>query len=793
MRLRLEIDDLSVRYTQWLLKNNKWVLAITVVITGAFMSGLYYFVIGNNYEEIFFDDHNARVAAYEKVKQDYTHDDNVFFVVTAKNGEVFSRRTLEAVEYLTDKALEMPYAVRVDSLTNFHYAFSEGDDLLIRPLIENPAEMSDEALAEARNIAMREPILQKRLVKEGSPVTGVNVTLNLPVDVPRVSSIVTAAADTLRKETEQLFPEVSIRMTGIVPLNDAFLKGAFRDLFTLVPVMLAIIIFSMTLLLKSSLLMGAVVLVVALSAFSTLGIFSMLGYETAGAMTVMPLVVLTLAVADCVHILVSMQNVMRTGANKATAIVESMRINMVPVFVTSITTAIGFLCMNVAPVPNLRLFGNFTALGVMLAWWLAIFLLPVLAFLLPFKLRSRRGGGQVRTCMNMLGEFVLANKGVLIFGLGAITILIGINLASLEVNNQLLEWFDNDIPIRQDTEYAMDNLTGIYQLVFNVPAGKTDGVNDPEYLQNLEKFAQYLKAQENVVQVSCITNTLKRLNQAMHGDDPTMYRLPETRDLAAQYLLLYEMSLPAGVDLNTEVNVDKSATRVVATLKNLSSERLATFVSKVEQWQRQNMPAPMFSPALGPAVMFSDVAAVMMQSIFSSAPLALALVSIALMLTLRSFKYGIVSLIPNIMPLIIGFGLWGYMGKCMDMNMTSIVAMTLGIVVDDTVHFLSKYLRARREFSLSPEDGIRYAFDSVGKAMWFTSFILVAGYSVMILSDMATSSNMGMLTSIIIVAALAGDFLLLPSILIYTDTRKEVGYATLAEVQHKERTIAIEA
>jgi len=248
-----------------------------------------------------------------------------------------------------------------------------------------------------------------------------------------------------------------------------------------------------------------------------------------------------------------------------------------------------------------------------------------------------------------------------------------------------------------------------------------------------------------------------------------------------------------GMALNTEVNIDKSASRMVVTTSNLRSEEIIKLVAKIEAWEKENLPEYMFAPALGPAVMFAEVARTMMQSMMQSAPLSLFLVVIAIMICLRSIRYGLISLAPNLMPLAVGFGLWGIMGRDMNFGMTTITAMSVGIIVDDTIHFLSKYLRARREHSLSPEDGVRYAFSSVGKAMWVTSFILVAGFSVMTLSPMAYSDNMGMLTSIIIAAALIGDFLLLPAILLFTDVQHETEYATLEEVQHEENAIAVEA
>ena len=787
-----KLDAITVQYAKWLLSHRILAIGITLMVVALCAAGLHNFVLNNDYGA-FFDHDDPRMKAYEDTQEMYSKDDTVFFVVTANNGNVFDRQVLAAIEYLSEEAWKLPHATRVDSLTTYQHAWSEEDDLMVSALVESPSTMSDADLAKAREIAYAEPLLQNRLVKEGSPVTGVNVTINIPKELPRASIGITEAAEKLMAETAERFPAVSLKLTGIIPLNNAFLVVALFDVSYLVPIMLLIIVVTMAFLLKSMTLMLATVVVVVFSAFSALGILSWLNYETAGPLAMLPLIVMTLAVANCIHILVSIQAIMRKGEEKMNAIVESIRINMVPVFITSLTTAIGFLCMIVTPVPPLHDLGIFTAVGVLFSFWLSIFFLPVIVSMLPFRVPQMSAKEKVRTPMEYLGEFVIANKGVICISLTVITLLIAMNISSIRINNQFVEWFEKGFPIRQDTEYAMDNLTGIYQLIFNVPAKESGGMNEPEYLAHLDNFSEWLRDQEGVVHVSSIASTMKRLNRAMHGDDPAMYKIPESREMAAQYLLLYEMSLPAGIALNTEVNIDKSASRMVVTTSNLRSEEMSRLISKIESWEQQNLPEYMFSPTLGPAVMMAEVARTMMESMMYSAPLALLLVSIALMIALRSFRYGLISLVPNLMPLAVGFGIWGLLGKEMNFSMTTIIAMSVGIVVDDTVHFMSKYLRARREYGLSPEDGVRYAFSSVGKAMWVTSFILVAGFSIMTISPMMYSDNMGMLTSFIIIAALVGDFMLLPSILIYTDCQHESEHATLKEVQHEEKVIAVEA
>ena len=507
----------------------------------------------------------------------------------------------------------------------------------------------------------------------------------------------------------------------------------------------------------------------------------------------LPLIVLILAVADCIHILTTIQRLMSNGMEKMDAIVESMRINMMPVFLTSFTTIIGFLSMMITPVPPIRTLGAFTAIGVTIAWLLAVFFLPTLTSFLRFRVPAKDKSTEFRSAMDTLGEFVIARKKLVFITLTIITLVIGINISSIGVNNQFVEWFDSNYPIRVSTEYTMNNLTGIYQLIFNVPARENGGMNEPEYLSNLDKFAGWVREQKGVVHVNSIADTMKRLNRAMHGDDPAMYTIPESREMAAQYLLLYEMSLPMGMALNTEVNIDKSASRMVVTTSNLRSEEITQMVESIEAWQRENLPEYMFAPALGPAVMFAEVARTMMRSMMQNAPLSLFLVVIAMMIAMRSFWYGLLSLPPNLIPMTIGFGLWGLMGKDMNFGMTTIVAMTVGIIVDYSIHFLSKYLRMRREENATAEDAVRYAFSTVGKPMWVTTFILVAGFSIMVLSPMTYCDNLGILTSLIIIFALIGNLLYLPALLVIIEGQQEEEYMTVKEVNHEETAIVFES
>ena len=255
----------------------------------------------------------------------------------------------------------------------------------------------------------------------------------------------------------------------------------------------------------------------------------------------------------------------------------------------------------------------------------------------------------------------------------------------------------------------------------------------------------------------------------MHGDDIAYYKIPNTKEEAAQFLLLYEMSLPYGLDLNNQINVDKSETRFTVTTKNVSSNEMMALTAKAEEWLRNNAPKEMFSYGISTTLMFSHITETNMTSMLQSGFGALILISLILIFALKSFKYGIISLVPNVAPIAVAFGFWYLIKGEIDMSVAVVLGMTLGIVVDDTIHLLAKYIRARKEMGKSPEDAIRYAFQTVGRAIIVTTVVLTIGFCVLMQSAFGLNANMGKMTAITIVVALVLDILLLPALLLAID------------------------
>lgn len=747
-------------YTRWIIRWKYLVVLATFGMVFAATYGGQFLSFSNDYR-MFFGEDNPELLAFEKMQKTFNKNDNIMFVITPESGKVFSRETLSIVKDLTKEAWQVPYSTRVDSLTNYQHTSAVGDDLIVEDLVIDPTTLSNSELRAIQTIAVNEPLLVHRLVSPDSRLTGVNVTVELPGKaLNEVPEAVSFARD-LRQKMLDKYPAVDIRLVGMAVMNNAFPEASQNDASTLYPLALGFIMLTLLILLRGLSGTIATLIMIIMSIMAAMGLAGWLGIRLSPPVMSAPIMILTMAIADAVHLLVTMRHELASGRNKNDAISESMRINFRPILVTSLTTVLGFMSLNFSDAPPFRDLGNIAAMGVAVAFILTITFLPAITSILPATGKREVAGKQM---MVNLGEFVIAKQKSLLIANTIIIILLTAAVPFNELNDQFVEYFDESIDFRRDSDYAAANLTGVYYIDYALNAESSGGINEPEYLAETEKFVQYLRSQPEVIHVQTITDTFKRLNKNMHSDDASWQRLPDDRNLAAQYLLLYEMSLPYGLDLNNQIDIDKSATRIAVTLKTLTSNEVIAFDDAAIQWLHDNTPA--IKPySSSPTTMFAHLGKRNINSMLIGTSLALVMISAVLIFFLGSLKYGFISLLPNLTPALAAFGIWGLTVGQVGIGLSIVTGMTLGIVVDDTVHFLSKYLRARREKGLNSEDAVRYAFNSVGLALLVTSLVLIAGFMIMAQSHFYLNSSMGLLTSVVIALALIIDLTLLPPLL----------------------------
>jgi len=750
-------------------KHPIWVILAFLSFTILAASGAQKLVFKSDYR-IFFDEDNPELIAYDSIQKIYNKSDNVTFIIVPKGGDVFTQEHLEALEKLTTQSWQVPYSTRVDSLTNFQYTYAEDDDMIVEDLVMNARSLSTSDIAKIKHIALNEPQLANKIVSKSGHVSVVDIAVKLPgldpaTEFPEVAAYVREIKEAFLKAN----PGTKIHLSGMVMLNNAFTEAAMTDGSTLIPLMFLTVIVIIGLLLRTISGTFATVLIVFMSIVSAMGLAGWMGFYLSGPSSSAPTIILTVAVADCIHILTSMFYEMRHGADKKLAIKKSLQVNLKPIFLTSITTAIGFLSMNFSDIHPYRDLGNIVAMGGILAFVFSVTIFPALLTVLPIRVKVQTGAKEDK--MSRLADFVINKRRLLLPLVGVVVIATTFFIPKNEINDDFVKYFDETVPFRAATDYMQENLSGMTLLELSVKSGESNGVNNPHYLKVVSQFSDWLRAQPETDHVNTLTDTLKRLNKNMHGDDPDWYKLPDNREMSAQYLLLYEMSLPYGLDLNTQLNVDKSSTKVIATFENLSSNQQIELGKRVKTWFAQNA-APYELDFASPSFMFANIGQKSIKSMLLGTVVALFLISILLGFALKSWRYGLISLLPNLLPAAVAFGVWGIINGQIGMSMSMVIGMTLGIVVDDTVHFLSKYLHARRNNNSDAKAAVHYAFGNVGSALWITTLVLVAGFTVLAQSTFRLNGDMGLLTAITILIALLIDFLFLPPLLMAIDTKR---------------------
>ncbi|TOM78226.1 RND transporter [Vibrio parahaemolyticus] len=719
--------------------------------------------------DIFFDGTNKQLLAFDEIQTTFAKTDNLAIVIAPEDGDIFTPQTLSLIQKITVDAWQVPYSSRVDSIANYQHTEAFEDDLLVEDLLYSEYELTPERISKVKSIALSEPVLKSALVSEKGDVTVVNITVQLPemdktAEVEEVVSSINAMID----RYQRAYPDVTFHKAGIIAMNHAFMTAAQDDSSTLVPTMLVVILVFLTIMLRSILSVIATLIVIIGSVMATMGISGWAGMFLSTATVNVPTLIMTLAVADCVHVIATMRQSMKNGFTKVQSIERSIALNFVPILITSVTTAIGFLMMNMSDSPVLRDFGNLSALGVMVACFLSVTLLPALLKLLPIHVKMETSQDQ-KHVMDRLGDFVVSQRRALL-PLSVAVIVVCASLIPLnKVNDESVEYFGQRNEFRQAADFMEERISGMTNISIAIKTNESQGIAAPDFLNTIGEFSSWLRDQPETDHVATLADVYKRLNKNMHGDDEAYYLLPQERELAAQYLLLYEMSLPYGLDLNNQINVDKSSIKMVLTVANLGSVELVDLENRIYQWFAEH--APQYQVvASSPSLMFAHIGETNMASMLSALPITLVLISALLIFALRSVRLGLISLMPNIAPAVIGFGLWALISGEINLGLSVVVTLTLGIVVDDAVHFLSKYQRARRE-GQTAEQAVRYAFHTVGHALWITTVVLVAGFSVLAMSSFRLNADMGQLSAIVIFIALVVDFLFLPTLLMLFDKK----------------------
>jgi predicted RND superfamily exporter protein len=723
----------------------------------------------------YFSDDNPQLKAFEQIEADFNKQDTLVFLVEQSNetDSILNPVTLDFIRLLTDAAWQIPYSRRVDSLSNFQRIESTDEEMVIDDLIPNDVEYSVSFLQQLESYINEQPRIKGTLVNSELNLSLIRVNITLPDNNEGATKeLVDYARKMLADLLEQPeYHNIKVQLLGTAIVNLALAEAVEQDMAVLIPASYLLIFGLIVLLARSYAGTFSALTMTLLTVSAVFGLLGWLGKSLTPVVGAVPSMIMIIVIADCMHILVSYQHYLREGQKKLVALQSSVSTNLKPVVITSVTTAIGLLCLNFSESPPYRDLGNLVAAGALIAGLLSLTWFPALLAVLPApKKLPNTESGWVKRLINAFAQTLIRNpKPILSVSLIALLLAI-VGLFKLEFNEQWHQYYDESFAVRKALDTQNEKLHGVNFIQYSVGSGSPDGIYDVAYQQQLDALTQWIQQQPRVGYVDSLSAQVKEINRKLNNDLDSEYVIPDQRQIIAQSMLAYELSLPFGMGLEEAINIDKSSTRLTVYIKKSTSKQLVSLDESIRFWAQKNSPDLNLSEGSGLDMVFAQISDRNTESLIKGTALALVLISVLLIFILKSVRLGLISIVPNILPAVFAYGVWGFLVGRIDLGLSIVACMGLGLVVDDTVHFLSKYQFAR-QFGQDARSAVQYAFNTVGVAMLITSVVLIAGFALLVFSPFSPTSGMGALLSLTVLFAILIDFILLPYLLIQFDRK----------------------
>ena len=724
---------------------------------------------------VLLDKNSDQYEEFLEIKKDFGDDSSIFAIYSTPREDIFNEKDIRLIHDLTEKFREIPNVIDVISISNISRFSVSDDGIDAKPLFLSASNSSELERVEAKKYFGEVSLMSDHLISEDGKTTIILVAFQ-PLsknDISETKNLVdqSLVATPLAKEIRESFlrqnPDVIFHLTGMIIEVATFINAPQEQLFTLAPLALVcslIIIWIIFRSLPVIILMGCLIISVFMF---TVGLIGWQGIELNIFSSLAPVVVIIITLADSVHLLVNCIEKKRglPYAEEASleAMIYSIEINFIPMLLTSVTTAIGFLSLHFTGTEAFIDFATVTAIGVIFAFVFTITILPALVLVvdIPDASPEKLFIGM----MNKLSVLVLRYpiQILLLFSL-----IIGFSITSigkLSFNDNYIKYFDEDSEFRRAVEFASKNLKGAYFLEFSFDSGEPSGITKPEFLAKVMDFTAWLNEQPDVVSVVSFADVISEIHRNFErsvGED-----IEIDQDLNEEYLSLLEFSDALGVLYEQLYNKDQSKLRVLVNISVIENDELFALTQRSNEWIRENFPG---QDTIGTSVplLAAMQGHTVIKGMLSGSIYIYIMITVCMIIGLKSFSWGAISIIPNLFPALVLFGFWALFIGEVNQTAAIIFAMTLGLIVDDTIHFMSKYIKLKRS-GVSAKDAIPIIFNIAGVAITTTTFIIMAGFSVLTFSNLGIAKTTGYMVAIIAFIALIIDLIMLPAILVLFD------------------------
>lgn len=768
----------------------KWIaLVLVLLLVVVFMAPLKKLRVDMSTEGFFHEDDPALVK-FEEFRDQFGRDSLLYVLV--KPDQLFSKNFLDKLNAFHKKIeAEAPYLDEVTSLVNVNYTYGNESGLFVEELMADPPE-TEADIAEFRRKALSKLSYKDNLISRDGKYTAVLIRSAAYVEFDE--------SDESSPDIQETSDSQPTRDTLTDAQNAEFVKAVkkivaeyegddFQVYLCGYPVFLqhltqkmteengpaTLIIFALIIICLGILfrrISGVIypLLVVTFAVLATLGCMAAVGAPLNMVTNSLPLFLIAIGIGDSVHILSGFYKRFAETNDKEDAIAGALEHSGLPILLTTATTAAGFLSFFGAELAPISSFGLFTAVGVVVALILSLIMIPTFLAVFPvFKVKQTTSEDRSRlvNLLQSLSRIGINQPGVVIVISIALVIVSCIGISLLRFSHNVVGWLPEDDELRISMEVADREMKGSMTIEAIVDTGKENGLYDPNVVRKIEEAENWVKEADfgklNVSKTSSYVEILKEIHQALNGGGDEVYTAPNDRQLIAQEMLLYENT---GAE-NLEKMVDTGMTKARITLKLpwVDANAYADLNNAVTAKLQEIMDGVATVSVTGMVALMTHMIDSLMQTMAKSYLIATITIAILMIVLIGDLKLGLISMIPNVLPIFLSLGLMGLVGIPLNISTIMIGSIVLGLAVDDTMHFLHGFKRAFKAHN-NFEQAIEITVNKVGKAIVFTTIILCAGYgSTAVTTTLKNSLHFAVITMFAMVMALLADVVLTSALL----------------------------
>jgi len=749
----------------------KWFIALIIPIIAITLSlQLKHLAFEGSYR-IWFDDQSPILKNYDNFRDTFGND-QVVTVTFKDENTVFNKEALGVIQRITEKFWTTEYITRVDSLTNYQYVHTDKeypDEVIVEDFIEDIDSLDKKELKEKQNIIINEDAIINKLISKDTKTTTIVARLSPQAgESPEVSLKLKALTEAIIKpEMEKYGYEFYLNGGPIV--NSAFIEIATADGALFTPLTLVITMIVLLLIFRKFSSMLTSMSVVIFSILIVLSIQVILGYKLNNFTVNMPVFITAIGIADAMHILWIYTVARKKGMDNHSAIHYSVSKNFLPILFTSLTTAVGFASLGISNVIPIKTLGIATANAALLAFIITILFVPAILAIVNPKIKIQEDAENKSTKFaQWYGSFIVRFDKKIFTATLLLFIGIGYGITKVQVDSNTVRYFTEDVPWRKTVNFVQDNISGPMTYEIIVDSNKQDGIKDPVFLKEVENFYVdfYKQFPKEVRHITSLLQVVKKFNEVMNKSKT----IPDSQDLIAQYLLLYTLSLPQGMEINDQMDIEERQFRITASMNVTDTSKDLEMLNWVENWWETNTEYK--ARVDGQTAMFAHMQSDVTDTLIQSITIAIVAVSLMMLLIFRSVKLLPLFVLPNIIPIALVVGLMGWLGIYIDLGVAIAGAIIIGVAVDDTIHFFVKYFEARKT-GANMKDTLTHVMQYSGSAIIFTTIILSLAFSVFAFSDFLPNYMFGVVTASALIIAVVADLLMLPAILSVIDKYKK--------------------